>query len=93
VVDIYRLIEDHLESGKEGTLATIIKRVGATLQNLGAKIFIDGKGAIHGTVGGGCVEAAVWHEARTIAGGNATKVVHYAMTGTEMTDDGMICGG
>ncbi len=90
---IYDTILDYLKQGKEGTLATIIKRVGATPQTVGAKLFIGRDAAIHGTIGGGCVEAEVWQEARTITGGGATRVVHHAMTGTEVAEEGMICGG
>ena len=65
-MDIYKVIADYLEEDKSGILATIIGRSGSTPQGIGAKVFIDDKGKIYGTIGGGCVEAEVMQEARNM---------------------------
>jgi len=92
-LNIYEITEDYLRNETGGTLATIVNKVGATPQHAGAKIFIGGDGKIFGTIGGGCLEAEVWQEARRISNTNENKLLHFAMNGSCVEDEGMICGG
>ena len=92
-MNIHEAAEAYLKERKGGVFATIVNRVGATPQHAGAKIFIGGDGKIFGTIGGGCLEAEVWQEARRIINTNGVKVLHYAMNGSQVEDEGMICGG
>jgi xanthine dehydrogenase accessory factor len=91
-MDIFEVIANYLEQDKPGILATIIGRSGSTPQGIGAKVFIDDKGRIYGTIGGGCVEAEVLQEARKM-NADETKVIHYVMNNTDVADQGMVCGG
>jgi xanthine dehydrogenase accessory factor len=91
-MEIYEIITSYLEKEKSGILATITGRSGSTPQGIGAKVFIDDKGKIYGTIGGGCVEAEVLQEARNL-NANETKVIHYVMNNTDVADQGMVCGG
>ena len=86
-------IVDYLEQGKQGALATIISRVGATPRDAGAKIFIGEDGKMYGTIGGGCMEAEVWQHARTVIASGKTKILRYSLNGKTVEDEGMICGG
>jgi xanthine dehydrogenase accessory factor len=90
---LYNTIDDLLDKGKSGTLATIIKRLGPTPQDKGAKIFIDESGKVYGTIGGGCVEAEVCKEAREVLNSNKSKIIHYLMNSNDVENEGMICGG
>ncbi len=92
-MDIYEAVENYLSRGRRGALATIIKKMGAAPREEGAKMFIGDDGAFFGTVGGGCVEAEVWQEAKNVAKKEQAKVLHYRMDGTLLEDEGMICGG
>jgi xanthine dehydrogenase accessory factor len=92
-LNVYEVAEDYLKSGLGGTIATIVNRVGAAPQPTGAKVFIGGDGKIFGTIGGGCLEAEVWQEAKRIVNTKGTKLLHYAMNGSQVEDEGMICGG
>lgn len=92
-MDIYEAVEDYLSRGRRGTLATIVKKMGAAPREEGAKMFIGDDGTFFGTVGGGCVEAEVWQEAKNVAKKERAKVLHYRMDGTLAEDEGMICGG
>lgn len=90
---IYETIVDTLAQGKRGVLATIVRRIGATPRDAGAKIFIEEGGKLSGTIGGGCVEAEAWQEAQEILNSGKPKFFHYAMNGQQVEDEGMICGG
>ena len=51
-------------------------------------------GAVAGTVGGGCIEAEVWAEAReALHGGTDSALHHFTLTADEASDEGMVCGG
>ncbi len=91
--NIYSIIEEYLDRGESGVLATIVKKTGATPQVAGAKIFIGEDGKIFGTVGGGCVEAEIWQEARKALKTKKADVFHYALNGRDVENEGMICGG
>ena len=45
------------------------------------------------SIGGGCSEAAVLGEARSLIGSGRYKVVHVDLTGEAAEDEGMVCGG
>jgi xanthine dehydrogenase accessory factor len=92
-MDIYEAIEEYLSKGRQGTLATIVRKMGAAPREEGAKMFIGDDGRFFGTVGGGCVEAEVWQEAKKVAKSQAVKMLNYRMDGRLAADEGMICGG
>jgi len=90
---IYETIVHTLAQEKGGVLATIVRRIGATPRDAGAKIFIEEGGKLFGTIGGGCVEAEAWQEAQQILHSGKPTLFHYAMNSQQIEDEGMICGG
>ena len=92
-MDLYSIIDDYLEKGSGGALATIVKKLGAAPREEGAKMFVGSDGKFYGTVGGGCIEAEVWQEARKVIKTGMAKLLHYTMDGRQLEDEGMICGG
>lgn len=92
-MNIYETIVNSLAQGRQGVIATIVRRVGATPRDAGAKIFIEEGGRLFGTIGGGCVEAEVWQEAQQILCAGKPTLFHYAMNAQQVEDEGMICGG
>jgi xanthine dehydrogenase accessory factor len=91
--DLYRLISDANERGECVVVATVAGTRGSTPQRRGAKMlfFEDGKTA--GTVGGGCVEAEVWAEAREAMRSGGSALHHFTLTADEASEEGMVCGG
>ena len=61
---LYRLIDEASGRGERVVLATVADTRGSTPQRRGAKMLFFESGETAGTVGGGCVEAEVWAEAR-----------------------------
>lgn len=92
-MSIYETIRSCLDREKRGVLATIVRRVGATPRDAGAKVFIEEGGKLFGTIGWGCVEAEAWREAQTILQSGKPRLFHYAMNGQQVEDEGLICGG
>jgi len=44
-------------------------------------------------VGGGCIEAEVWAEAKTAMRSGESRLHHFSLTADEASEEGMVCGG
>ena len=74
-------------------IATVADTRGSTPQRRGAKMLFFQNGEVAGTVGGGCVEAEVWAEARDAMRSGESKLHHFTLTADEASEEGMVCGG
>jgi xanthine dehydrogenase accessory factor len=91
--DLYRLIGEANGRGERVVVATVAHTRGSTPQRRGAKMLFFEGGATAGTVGGGCVEAEVWAEAREAMHKGTSALHHFALTADEASEEGMVCGG
>jgi len=91
--DFYEEILKLRSEGKSGALATIVSTKGSTPREIGAKMLILEDGKLLGSVGGGCMEAEVWQEAKKVMAEDRPKTIHLDLTGKEAEEGGMICGG
>ncbi len=91
--EIYAEILRALERKERVVLATLITRRGSAPRAVGAKYLIKEDGSSVGSVGGGCVEAEVWQEAREIMKRGEGGVLHFNLTAEELAKGGLICGG
>ena len=91
--DLYRLIGDASSLGKRVVVATVVATRGSTPQQRGAKMVFFENGEVRGTVGGGCIEAEVWAEAREAVRTGVSQLHHFKLTADEASEEGMVCGG
>ena len=91
--DLYQLIGDANARGERVVVATVAETRGSTPQRRGAKMLFFEGGATAGTVGGGCVEAEVWAEARESLRNGKSALHHFTLTADEASEEGMVCGG
>ncbi len=91
--ELYRLIEDAGRRGERVVVATVAHTRGSTPQRRGAKMLFFEGGATAGTVGGGCVEAEVWAEAREALRTGRSSLQRFLLTADEAGEEGMVCGG
>ena len=91
--DLYRLINEAGARGERVIVATVAHTRGSTPQQRGAKMLFFQNGEVAGTVGGGCIEAEVWAEARTAMRTGKSELHHYSLTADEASEEGMVCGG
>src|ERR671930_1079134 len=91
--ELYRLIGDANERGERVVVATVAHTRGSTPQRRGAKMLFFENGATAGTVGGGCIEAEVWAEAREALRAGVSALHHFSLTADEASEEGMVCGG
>ena len=92
-VELYRLIEQANARGERVVVATVAHTRGSTPQRRGAKMLFFENGEVAGTVGGGCVEAEVWAEARAALRSGVPALHKFSLTADEASEEGMVCGG
>jgi xanthine dehydrogenase accessory factor len=92
-LELYRLIEEANARGERVVVATVAHTRGSTPQRRGAKMLFFEGGGVAGTVGGGCVEAEVWAEAREALRTGRAALHKFTLTADEAGDEGMVCGG
>ena len=91
--EVYRLIGEAAARGERVVVATVAHTRGSTPQRRGAKMLFFENGEVAGTVGGGCIEAEVWAEAREALRGGASGLHQFSLTADEASEEGMVCGG
>ena len=91
--DLYRLISDANQRHERVVVATVAHTRGSTPQQRGAKMLFFESGEVEGTVGGGCIEAEVWAEAREALRSGKSALHHFSLTAEEASEEGMVCGG
>ena len=91
--DLYKQVADALARNERVVVATVAHTRGSTPQRRGAKMIFFASGAVAGTVGGGCVEAEVWAEAREAMRSGKPALHHFSLTAEEASEEGMVCGG
>lgn len=77
-------------------VAAIVTTSGSTPQRTGAKLLVYEDGRMLGTVGGGCVEADVWAEAREALEEGAPRLCQFMLRDNPDVppdEEGMVCGG
>jgi len=91
--DLYRALSEANARGERVIVATVAHTRGSTPQQRGAKMLFFEKGEVAGTVGGGCIEAEVWAEAREAMRSGKSALHHFSLTAEEASEEGMVCGG
>jgi xanthine dehydrogenase accessory factor len=90
---LYRLIGEANSRGERVVVASVADTRGSTPQRRGAKMLFFEDGEVAGTVGGGCIEAEVWAEAREALRSGKPALHKFSLTADEASEEGMVCGG
>jgi xanthine dehydrogenase accessory factor len=91
--ELFRLINEAQARNESLVLATVAQTRGSTPQQRGAKMLFFQSGEVAGTVGGGCIEAEVWAEAKEAMRSGESQLHHFSLTADEASEEGMVCGG
>jgi xanthine dehydrogenase accessory factor len=94
--EVYREITKAQAGNQRIAVATIVTTSGSTPQRTGAKLLVFEDGRMIGTVGGGCVEADVWAEAREALIENQGRLCRFTLRDNPDAppdEEGMVCGG
>ena len=80
------------EAGSGVALATVVTTWGSSPRPVGAKLAIDDKGAMVGSVSGGCVEGAVVTEALDVIDTGCPKTLEFGVADETAWKVGLACG-
>ncbi len=91
--EIWDVAQKWHSANKKVALATVVKVSGSSLRPEGSKMIIADDGAIAGSVTGGCVEGAVFEEAREVLKSGTPRLLSYGVTNQQAWEVGLSCGG
>jgi len=86
-------IEAWRKEGRSIAIATNVKRDGASLRPLGAKMAMADGYRISGSVTGGCIEGVVYEEGMRVLQSDQPRLLHYGVAGDQTPwEVGLSCG-
>lgn len=91
--DVFAEALELIGSGERAALSTIVSSKGSLPMSKKAKMLVRPDGKIVGTVGGGCLEADVWAEARQVMETGEPSLQHFILTEKHAGENGLNCGG
>ena len=91
--NVFEAAIDILERGEQAALSTIISSKGSLPMSEKSKMLVTPEGKIIGTVGGGCLEADVWTEAREVMEAGRSRIQKFVLTEKYAGESGLNCGG
>lgn len=91
--DVFREIVRTLSQNESAALSTIVSSKGSLPMSKKAKMLVRRDGTFVGTVGGGCLEADVWAEARQVMETGIPTLQRFILTEKHAGDEGLNCGG
>lgn len=81
------------QEGRRFVAATVVRTQGSTPQVVGARMIVDDRGGMTGTLGGGCVEGDAIADAQRILAEGGSSLKAYELTEPLAWDTGLVCGG
>jgi xanthine dehydrogenase accessory factor len=93
VRDVLPTLERWLDEGTRVATATVVKTERSAPRDPGAVLAVSERGEVAGSVTGGCVEPAVYEEARDVLAGGTPRLVSYGIADEDAFEIGLPCGG
>jgi xanthine dehydrogenase accessory factor len=90
---IYPSIYRYLKNGRRTVLSRIIRQSGSAPRSLGAQCLVTEDCVLTGTIGGGRLEHEVLSRAKEIFQDGQSAILSFQMTGVEVAESDMLCGG
>jgi xanthine dehydrogenase accessory factor len=91
--DVLTLAARCIDTDVPAALVTVVGAQGSTPQRPGARMLVLADGTIHGTIGGGCVEAEMARRARGAIEQGRPFLTTYDLTPDQAGEEGLVCGG
>ena len=91
--DFYTFVSKNISEGTRVVVASVIEADGSVPRGQGTNMAISETGSVWGTVGGGCVEKYIAHEARSLFQDGQTRIKEFNLGDDSWSGIGMSCGG
>ncbi len=92
-VDIFEEVVRLRREGIPAALATIVGTRGSTPGRTTMRLLVLEDGTFLGTVGGGCLEAEVYDQAKAVIADEQPRTLTFRLTEKDSPDSGLMCGG
>jgi xanthine dehydrogenase accessory factor len=93
VRDVLETLERWAREGTRAAVATVVAKERSAPRDPGAALAVSEQGDVAGSVTGGCVEPAVYSEAREVLAGGPPRLRTYGIADEEAFEVGLPCGG
>lgn len=81
------------QAGRQVAVATVTSTCGSSPRPAGSQLVVDDKGAMVGSVSGGCIEGAVVREALEVMQDGKPRLLDFGITNEQAWEVGLACGG
>jgi xanthine/CO dehydrogenase XdhC/CoxF family maturation factor len=81
------------QAGRDVAVATVTSTWGSSPRPAGSQLVVDDKGAMVGSVSGGCIEGAVVREALEVMQDGKPRLLDFGVTNEQAWEVGLACGG
>jgi xanthine/CO dehydrogenase XdhC/CoxF family maturation factor len=86
-------IDRWLTRGESVAIATVVKTMGSSPRQVGAKMAVSSGGSIAGSVSGGCIEGAVFEACQEAIASGKARLLHFGVADETAWQVGLACGG
>jgi xanthine/CO dehydrogenase XdhC/CoxF family maturation factor len=86
-------VQPWLDRGEAVAIATLVRAAGSAPRPLGSKLAVSESGEMVGSVSGGCVEGAVFEEAKQVLATGEPRRLRYGISDEQAWAVGLTCGG
>ncbi|MCG8346517.1 MAG: XdhC family protein [Chloroflexales bacterium] len=86
-------IERWQARGEQVAIATVVKTMGSSPRQVGAKMAVSSGGSMAGSVSGGCIEGAVFEECQATIKSGQARLLHFGVADETAWEVGLACGG
>lgn len=86
-------IDAWLARGEQVAVATVVKTMGSSPRQVGAKMIVSSGGGMAGSVSGGCIEGAVFDACQEVIATGAARLLHFGVADEAAWEVGLACGG
>ncbi|HUD25042.1 MAG TPA: XdhC family protein [Burkholderiaceae bacterium] len=90
---IFHQIRQWRDLGRGVALATVVRTWGSSPRPAGSHLAVDSSGQFVGSVSGGCIEAAVIHEAQDVIRDGRRRRLQFGVSDEQAWQAGLACGG
>ncbi|HEV3020449.1 MAG TPA: XdhC family protein [Burkholderiaceae bacterium] len=90
---ILQQVRQWRDLGRGVALATVVRTWGSSPRPAGSHLAVDSTGQFVGSVSGGCIEAAVIHEAQAVMRDGQPRRLQFGVSDEQAWQVGLACGG
>lgn len=91
--EILEDIERWRARGEQVAIATVVRTIGSSPRQVGAKMAVSSGGNMAGSVSGGCIEGAVFQECQQAIASGRARLLHFGVADETAWEVGLACGG